>query len=63
MEDHFVEVEVWDTDTIQGTVDDVIYNLWGMKDPNFVMRTMTTGGRVLENDTCRETVRRWKENG
>ena len=35
MEDHFGEVEVWDTYAIQGTVGDVIYNLWGMKDPIF----------------------------
>ena len=29
MEDPFGEVEVRDTDAIQGKVDDVIYNLWG----------------------------------
>ena len=55
-----MEVEVGDTDAIQGTVDDVIYNLWGMKEPNYVMRMMATGGRLLADDTCKETVRRWK---
>ena len=34
MEDHFGEVEVGDIDAIQGTFDDVIYNLWGTKEPN-----------------------------
>ena len=34
-----------------------------MKDPNYVMRLMVTGGRLLVDDTCMETVRRWQENG
>ena len=42
-EDHFREVEVGETYVIQGTVDDFIYNLLGMKDPNYVMRIMATG--------------------
>ena len=60
MEDHFGEMEVGETDAIQGTVDDVIYNLWGMKEPDYVTRIMDTGGRLLEDDTCKETLRRWK---
>ena len=59
-EDYFGGVEVVDTDAIQVTVDDVIYNLWGMKEPNYVMRMMATGGRLLADDTRKETVRRWK---
>ena len=47
-----------ETDAIQGTVDDVIYSLWGMKEPNYVMRIMATGGRLLVDDTYKETVRR-----
>ena len=62
MEDHFGEVEVGDTDSIQGTVDDVIYNLWGMKEPNYVMRMMATGGRLLADYTRKKTVRRWNEH-
>ena len=31
MGDHFREVEVGETYAIQGTVDDVIYNVWWMK--------------------------------
>ena len=27
-----------------------------------MMRMMDTGGILLEDDTCKETVRRWKEN-
>ena len=49
-------------DSIQGTVDDVIYNLWGMKEPNCVKRIMATDGRLLADDTCKDTVRIWKGN-
>ena len=51
MEDHFREMEVGETDSIQGTVDGVIYSLWRMKDPNYVMRMMDTGGSNLEDET------------
>ena len=52
MEDHFWEVEVGDTDYIQGKVDYAIYNVWGIKEPNYVMRMMGTGDRLLEDETC-----------
>ena len=62
MEDHFGEVEVGDTDDIQGTVDDFIYNLWGMKETNYVVSEMDTNGRIFVYDTytCKETVRIWR---
>ena len=44
MEDHFEEVEVGETDSIQGIVDDVIYSLWGMMEPSYVIRMMANGG-------------------
>ena len=34
-----------------------------MKEPNYVMSMMATGGRILAYDTCKETARIWKENG
>ena len=33
-----------------------------MKEPNYVMMMMATGGRLLVDETYKETVRRWKEN-
>ena len=61
--DNFWEVEVGETDAIQGTFDDVIYDLLAIKDPNYVIRMMSTGGGVLADETCKETVIIWKENG
>ena len=49
-----------ETDTIHVTVNDVIYNLWGIKDPNYVMSIMDTGGRPLEDYTFKDTVIRCK---
>ena len=43
----FGGVELGETNSIQGTVDDVTYNLWVMKDPNYVMVMMATDGRLL----------------
>ena len=60
MDDNFGEVEVGETDAIQGTVDGVIYNLWGMKEPDYAMRMMDTGVRILTDETCKEIVIRWK---
>ena len=49
MGDHFGRMVVGETDGIQGTVDGDIYNLWGMKEPIYVMRMMATGGCLLED--------------
>ena len=34
-----------------------------MKDTAYVMKMMATGGRLLADDTCKETVRIWNKNG
>ena len=60
MENYFGEVELGEIDAIQGKFDDFIYNLWGAKEPNYVTRMMATGGRLLTDDTFKETVRRRK---
>ena len=47
MEDHLGGVEVWETDAIQVTVNDVIYNLWGMKDPAFLFNSKSSILKLL----------------
>ena len=63
MEHPLGELDVGERDFINETIDDVIYNLWWMKEPNYLMRMMDTGGRFLADDTCKDTVRRGKKNG
>jgi len=63
---HFFDeegVNVGDNHAILGTMDGVPYNLWGMKEPNYDMRMMATGGPLLVIETCKETVRKWMDNG
>ena len=62
MKDCFRQVGVGEIDYIQGKVDYVIYNLWEMKGPNYAMKIMSTGGRILADDICKGTIRRQKEN-
>jgi hypothetical protein len=65
MQQHFDEegMKVGDTDAIQGTMDGQTYNLWGMKEPDYVMRMMATGGALLADESCRSTTRKWVEDG
>ena len=63
MEDYLGGVEVEGKDAIQGKFEYFIDNLWGMKEPNYVTRMIATSCRLLEDDTRKETVIRWRENG
>ena len=63
MKDHFGEVEVGDTDSMKVTVDYVIYNVWGMKEPTYVMGMIVTGVCLWVDDTRKDTLRICKENG
>ena len=56
-------VNVGDNHAISGTMDGVPYNLWGMKEPDYVMRMMATGGPLSALESCKETVRKWVEAG
>ena len=64
---HFFDeegVNVGNNHAISGTMDGVPYNLWGMKEPDYVMRMMATGGPMSVIETCKETVRKcWMDNG
>ena len=33
-----------------------------MKEPNYLISIMATVGRILADVTCKDTVRKWKEN-
>jgi hypothetical protein len=46
------EVKVGDVDAITGVQDDVPYFIWGMKEPDYVMKMMATGGPLGSTDEC-----------
>jgi hypothetical protein len=56
-------VNVGDNHAIAGTMNGVMYNLWGMKEPDYVMRMMATGGPLAGYETCKEALRKWTEGG
>ena len=65
-------VDVGDCHVIQGVMEGTTYNLWGMKEPDFVMLTMVTGGLLDANELCphnqamerdRRWQRRWQTGG
>jgi hypothetical protein len=49
-------VNIRDHHAIAGTIDGVAYNLWGMKEPDYVMGMMATGGPSAAYEMCKETV-------
>ena len=56
-------VTVWDNHAIAGTMDGVAHHLWGMKEPDYVMRMMSSGGPLTVYPTCKEAVCKWMEDG
>ncbi len=63
MDDHMAGSEVGSVDAIQGSMEGVLYNLWAMKEPDYVMKMMATGGSLIADDSCRSTSCRWIEGG
>ncbi len=55
------EVNVGDIDAISGVIDVIPYNLWGMKELDYVMCMMTSGGALSADDWCKETTCWWTE--
>jgi hypothetical protein len=48
---------------ISGTMDGIPYNLWAMKEPDYIMKMLACGGMLQALDSCKETVRHWMEDG
>ncbi len=44
---HFKEMDVGDTNAIKVKFDGFKYNIWGMKEPNYVLQMMAIGGALL----------------
>ena len=56
----FDGVDVGDNHVIAGKMDSVVYNLWEMKEPDYVMRMMVSSGQLSENETCKEAEFRFR---
>ncbi len=60
---HMTESEVGTCEAVEGEMEGVHYNFWCMKEREYTMKMMAMGGKLLSDDTCRETSRTWKEAG
>lgn len=60
---HFTEKEVGSTDSLKGKLDGVHYDIFCMKEPEYVMKIMSTYGGLLENDHQKESLRKYKVDG
>ena len=50
IDDYFKEKEVGSTDSLKGTLEDVPYDIFCMKEPDYVMKIMSTYGGLFEKD-------------
>lgn len=61
---YFAEKDVGEHDSIQGTTEDgLTYFIWAMKEPDYVMKLMATGGRNEKSEETKLTSQTWIENG
>ena len=56
----FDGVDVGDNHVIASKMDSVAYNLWEMKEQDYVMRMMVSSGHLSENETCKEAEFRFR---
>jgi hypothetical protein len=57
IDSRFSSLMVGQTDTVSGNLDGVDYSIFCMKEPDYVMKLMATGGVLQSDDMCRETYR------
>ncbi len=60
IDSHFESKNVGETDVISGSLSGVEYFIWGMKEPDYVMKIMGTGG-ALVTDGCKQAKRTWTD--
>ena len=54
----FLDSEVGDCDAIRGELDDVKYHIFGIKEPDYVMKIMATYSGLTVLDGQKESVRK-----
>ena len=62
IDDHFKDKHVGAVDSLKGTLEDVNYDIFCMKEPDYVMKIMSTYGGLIENDWQKESSRTFKDS-
>ena len=63
IEKHFITKDVGDTDSLHGKIDGVPYAIFCTKEPNYIMKIMSTYGGLIIKDGQRESKRQYKKDG
>ena len=63
MAEHTATQQVGDCDSFRGTLDGVPYDIFTLKEPDYIMKVMSTYGGLTVPQNQRESKRVWKENG
>ncbi len=58
MNSHFHNKQVGKCDAISGVLDEEKYFIWGMKEPDYVMKIMATGGALILDEKCKQVTRK-----
>ncbi len=61
MDSHFNNKQVGECDAISGVLDEEKYFIWGMKEPDYVMKIMASGGGLISDDNCKTVRRKWND--
>lgn len=59
----FADFKVGETSSLCGKLDSVLYNIFGMKEPNYTMKLMATYGSLTTKPAQKETKRTYKKDG
>lgn len=58
---HFNSKQVEECNTISGVLDEEKYFIWRIKELDYVMKIMASGGALILDDNCKEVTRKWSE--
>lgn len=62
IEEHMKEKDVGDADVAVGTLDDISYNVFAMKEPEYVMKLMATYGELTPAPDQEKAFRQYEKN-
>ena len=63
IDEFFEELEVGESDSLYGVLDGIPYNIFCMKEPDYVMKVMSTYGGLVVKEGQKESTRKYEKNG
>ena len=63
IDDHFKDKDVGSVDSLKGKIDNVPYDIYCMKEPDYVMKIMSMHGGLFEKDGQKTLERKFKVGG